>query len=209
MPSIINFYNTWIASYVRARFGRTERGASLVEYVLLVALIAVACIVAITAPRWQRVWQVRRGRLEHRSRVSPARNSPSPQGQRRIPPSREGFLASTDLASSTRGCRSRSVPGGGRGRSGRRRCRRVEDEALRAVAVDVGGEGDEVPVVLGGRAGTRGERRLAAEHAVAERVALLGAGRHVVLHDPVEEEPAGRRRSCCTCSGTAGRRARR
>ncbi len=49
MPSIINFYNTWIASYVRARFGRTERGASLVEYVLLVALIAVACIVAITA----------------------------------------------------------------------------------------------------------------------------------------------------------------
>jgi pilus assembly protein Flp/PilA len=45
---LINFYNTWIASFVRARFGRTERGASLVEYVLLVSLIAVVCIGAIT-----------------------------------------------------------------------------------------------------------------------------------------------------------------
>ena len=45
----INFFNTWIASYLRARFGRTERGASLVEYVLLVSLIAVVCIVALTA----------------------------------------------------------------------------------------------------------------------------------------------------------------
>lgn len=46
--TLINFYNTWIASYMRARFGRTERGASLVEYVLLVSLIAVVCIAAIT-----------------------------------------------------------------------------------------------------------------------------------------------------------------
>jgi pilus assembly protein Flp/PilA len=38
----------FITSYVRARFGDTERGASLVEYALLVALIAVVCIVAIT-----------------------------------------------------------------------------------------------------------------------------------------------------------------
>lgn len=37
-----------LASYVRARFGNTEKGASLVEYALLVALIAVVCIVAIT-----------------------------------------------------------------------------------------------------------------------------------------------------------------
>jgi pilus assembly protein Flp/PilA len=44
---LINFYNTWITSFIRARFGRTERGASLVEYVLLVSLIAVVCIVAI------------------------------------------------------------------------------------------------------------------------------------------------------------------
>ena len=36
------------ATYMRARFGRDERGASLVEYALLVALIAVVCIVAIT-----------------------------------------------------------------------------------------------------------------------------------------------------------------
>lgn len=46
---LLNFFNTWIASWVRARFGRTERGASLVEYVLLVSLIAVVCIIAIRA----------------------------------------------------------------------------------------------------------------------------------------------------------------
>ena len=38
----------FVASYVRARFGDTEKGASLVEYALLVALIAVVCIVAVT-----------------------------------------------------------------------------------------------------------------------------------------------------------------
>lgn len=37
-----------LAAYLRARFGDTERGASLVEYALLVALIAVVCIVAVT-----------------------------------------------------------------------------------------------------------------------------------------------------------------
>lgn len=37
-----------LAAYLRARFGDTERGASLVEYALLVALIAVVCILAIT-----------------------------------------------------------------------------------------------------------------------------------------------------------------
>ncbi len=36
-----------IAPWLRAKFGRDERGASLVEYALLVALIAVVCIVAI------------------------------------------------------------------------------------------------------------------------------------------------------------------
>ncbi len=40
-------YNT-LATYLRARFGDTERGASLVEYALLVALIAVVCIIAVT-----------------------------------------------------------------------------------------------------------------------------------------------------------------
>ena len=38
----------FIASYLRARFGDDERGASLVEYALLVALIAVVCIAAVT-----------------------------------------------------------------------------------------------------------------------------------------------------------------
>ena len=37
-----------VAAYLRARFGDTERGASLVEYALLVALIAVVCIAAVT-----------------------------------------------------------------------------------------------------------------------------------------------------------------
>jgi pilus assembly protein Flp/PilA len=37
-----------LAAYLRARYGTTERGASLVEYALLVALIAVVCIAAIT-----------------------------------------------------------------------------------------------------------------------------------------------------------------
>ena len=44
---IITMWNTF-ATYVRARFGKDERGASLVEYALLVALIAVVCILAIT-----------------------------------------------------------------------------------------------------------------------------------------------------------------
>jgi pilus assembly protein Flp/PilA len=39
----------FIAAWARARFGDSERGASLVEYALLLALIAVVCIVAITA----------------------------------------------------------------------------------------------------------------------------------------------------------------
>ncbi|MDQ6725386.1 MAG: Flp family type IVb pilin [Actinomycetota bacterium] len=37
-----------ITPYLRARFGDTERGAALVEYALLLALIAVVCIVALT-----------------------------------------------------------------------------------------------------------------------------------------------------------------
>jgi pilus assembly protein Flp/PilA len=36
------------AIWARARFGDNERGASLVEYALLVALIAVVCIGAVT-----------------------------------------------------------------------------------------------------------------------------------------------------------------
>jgi pilus assembly protein Flp/PilA len=37
----------FLATWLRARFADSERGASLVEYALLVALIAVICIVAL------------------------------------------------------------------------------------------------------------------------------------------------------------------
>jgi pilus assembly protein Flp/PilA len=43
MISTYEFLTTWL----RARFSDEERGASLVEYALLVALIAVICIIAI------------------------------------------------------------------------------------------------------------------------------------------------------------------
>ena len=49
--TLISFWQLALAPFLRAhvpaRFGRDERGASLVEYALLVALIAVVCIVAI------------------------------------------------------------------------------------------------------------------------------------------------------------------
>jgi pilus assembly protein Flp/PilA len=38
----------FLAGWLRARFGDDDRGASLVEYALLVALIAVVCIAAVT-----------------------------------------------------------------------------------------------------------------------------------------------------------------
>jgi pilus assembly protein Flp/PilA len=44
MISTYEFLATWL----RARFSDSERGASFVEYALLVALIAVICIIAIT-----------------------------------------------------------------------------------------------------------------------------------------------------------------
>lgn len=40
---MITYFQTWM----RAHFGTTERGAALVEYALLLALIAVVCIVAL------------------------------------------------------------------------------------------------------------------------------------------------------------------
>jgi len=44
---LIRYWQDSCAPYLRAKFGNSERGASLVEYALLVALIAVICIVAI------------------------------------------------------------------------------------------------------------------------------------------------------------------
>lgn len=38
----------FLANWMRARFADSDRGASLVEYALLVALIAVVCIAAVT-----------------------------------------------------------------------------------------------------------------------------------------------------------------
>jgi pilus assembly protein Flp/PilA len=45
---LVTYWSRFCAPFIRARFGRTERGASLVEYALLLALIAVVCILAVT-----------------------------------------------------------------------------------------------------------------------------------------------------------------
>ena len=44
--NMLSFWTTYFTTQLRARRG--EEGASLVEYALLVALIAVVCIVAVT-----------------------------------------------------------------------------------------------------------------------------------------------------------------
>jgi pilus assembly protein Flp/PilA len=44
---VFGFWQQMVIPWVRDRFGRTERGAALVEYALLLALIAVVCIVAL------------------------------------------------------------------------------------------------------------------------------------------------------------------
>ena len=47
--NLVAYHQQYVAPYVRARWGGgDDTGASLVEYALLVALIAVVCIVAIT-----------------------------------------------------------------------------------------------------------------------------------------------------------------
>jgi pilus assembly protein Flp/PilA len=45
---LVDLRNSHLATYLRARLGASERGAALVEYALLLALIAVVCIVALT-----------------------------------------------------------------------------------------------------------------------------------------------------------------
>ena len=44
---LVSYYKDILVPFVRAKI-KSERGASLVEYALLVALIAVVCIIAIT-----------------------------------------------------------------------------------------------------------------------------------------------------------------
>lgn len=48
MIDLIAFWHQYCEPYVRARFGKSERGASLVEYALLLALIAVVAIAGLT-----------------------------------------------------------------------------------------------------------------------------------------------------------------
>jgi pilus assembly protein Flp/PilA len=48
MFDLTGYWRSHLVPYVRALFGRSERGASLVEYALLLALIAVVCIAAVT-----------------------------------------------------------------------------------------------------------------------------------------------------------------
>ena len=45
---LIAYWQNFCAPFLRARFGLDEKGASLVEYALLVALIAVVCIGAVS-----------------------------------------------------------------------------------------------------------------------------------------------------------------
>jgi len=45
---LVAYWQRHLVPFMKARFSRTERGAALVEYALLVALIAVVCIAAIT-----------------------------------------------------------------------------------------------------------------------------------------------------------------
>jgi hypothetical protein len=52
---LLSYWQRVCVPFLRARFGsEDERGASLVEYALLVALIAVVCIVAISFPAGRR-----------------------------------------------------------------------------------------------------------------------------------------------------------
>ncbi|GAC1586669.1 MAG: hypothetical protein NVS3B21_00950 [Acidimicrobiales bacterium] len=46
---LMSYWRSIVGPFVRSRINtKTERGASLVEYALLVALIAVVCIIAVT-----------------------------------------------------------------------------------------------------------------------------------------------------------------
>ncbi len=44
---LVAYWKNNFAPYLRALLGRSERGAALVEYALLLALIAVVCIIAL------------------------------------------------------------------------------------------------------------------------------------------------------------------
>ena len=67
MLTSYEFVNAWLQARCK-----TDRGASLVEYALLVALIAVVCIVAVTLLGKERLEQVLEGRF--RDPVTPQQN---------------------------------------------------------------------------------------------------------------------------------------
>jgi Flp pilus assembly pilin Flp len=48
MIDLVSYWQRQCVPYLRARWGGGERGASLVEYALLLALIAVVCIAAVS-----------------------------------------------------------------------------------------------------------------------------------------------------------------
>ena len=51
-----------LRTWLQAKFTNDERGASMVEYILLVALIALAVIAAVVCSAWSGARQVQRGR---------------------------------------------------------------------------------------------------------------------------------------------------
>ena len=44
---VVGFWQQMVSPWIRSRFGTSERGAALVEYALLLALITVVCIIAL------------------------------------------------------------------------------------------------------------------------------------------------------------------
>ena len=44
---LLGYWQHMVTSFIRARLANNERGAALVEYALLLALIAVVCIIAL------------------------------------------------------------------------------------------------------------------------------------------------------------------
>ena len=45
---IVTYFQHVVRPWIGARFERPERGAALVEYALLLALVAIFCVVALT-----------------------------------------------------------------------------------------------------------------------------------------------------------------
>ena len=98
---IVAYWQKNCAPYLRALFGRSERGAALVEYALLLALIAVVCIVALTTLGKQASSKFsQRRQLDRGAELSP---TPSPRST-----AEEG--ASPRLAPSSRPARSAPGP---------------------------------------------------------------------------------------------------